>query len=310
MSRIYASMEELIGRTPLLELGRMEKVLNLEARLLAKLEFCNPAGSAKDRVARAIIRDAEERGILKEGSVIIEPTSGNTGIGLAAVAVPKGYRTIIVMPETMSMERRLLMKAYGAELVLTDGAQGMAGAIRKAEELAAQIPGSFIAGQFENPANPAAHYASTGPEIWEDTDGKVDIFVAGVGTGGTISGTGRFLKEKNPDIRIVAVEPASSPVLSGGKAGAHGLQGIGAGFIPKALDTGIYDEIITVTEEDAYQTGRKLVQMEGILTGISSGAALWAAIRLAERKENRGKTIVTLLPDSGERYLSTPMFAE
>lgn len=310
MSRIYASMEELIGRTPLLELGRMEKVLNLEARLLAKLEFRNPAGSAKDRVARAIIRDAEERGILKEGSVIIEPTSGNTGIGLAAVAVPKGYRTIIVMPETMSMERRLLMKAYGAELVLTDGAQGMAGAIRKAEELAAQIPGSFIAGQFENPANPAAHYASTGPEIWEDTDGKVDIFVAGVGTGGTISGTGRFLKEKNPDIRIVAVEPASSPVLSGGKAGTHGLQGIGAGFIPKALDTGIYDEIITVTEEDAYQTGRKLVQMEGILTGISSGAALWAAIRLAERKENRGKTIVTLLPDSGERYLSTPMFAE
>ena len=310
MSRIYASMEELIGRTPLLELGRMEKALNLEARLLAKLEFRNPAGSAKDRVARAIIRDAEERGILKEGSVIIEPTSGNTGIGLAAVAVPKGYRTIIVMPETMSMERRLLMKAYGAELVLTDGAQGMAGAIRKAEELAAQIPGSFIAGQFENPANPAAHYASTGPEIWEDTDGKVDIFVAGVGTGGTISGTGRFLKEKNPDIRIVAVEPASSPVLSGGKAGVHGLQGIGAGFIPGALDTGIYDEIITVTEEDAYQTGRKLVQMEGILTGISSGAALWAAIRLAERKENRGKTIVTLLPDSGERYLSTPMFAE
>ena len=310
MSRIYASMEELIGRTPLLELGRMEKVLNLEARLLAKLEFRNPAGSAKDRVARAIIRDAEERGILKEGSVIIEPTSGNTGIGLAAVAVPTGYRTIIVMPETMSMERRLLMKAYGAELVLTDGAQGMAGAIRKAEEMAAQIPGSFIAGQFENPANPAAHYASTGPEIWEDTDGKIDIFVAGVGTGGTISGTGRFLKEKNPDIRIVAVEPASSPVLSGGKAGAHGLQGIGAGFIPKALDTGIYDEIITVTEEDAYQTGRKLVQMEGILTGISSGAALWAAIRLAERKENRGKTIVTLLPDSGERYLSTPMFAE
>lgn len=310
MSRIYASMEELIGRTPLLELGRMEKALNLEARLLAKLEFRNPAGSAKDRVARAIIRDAEERGILKEGSVIIEPTSGNTGIGLAAVAVPKGYRTIIVMPETMSMERRLLMKAYGAELILTDGAQGMAGAIRKAKELAAQIPGSFIAGQFENPANPAAHYASTGPEIWEDTDGKIDIFVAGVGTGGTISGTGRFLKEKNPDIRIVAVEPASSPVLSGGKAGVHGLQGIGAGFIPGALDTGIYDEIITVTEEDAYHTGRKLVQMEGILTGISSGAALWAAIRLAERKENRGKTIVTLLPDSGERYLSTPMFAE
>lgn len=310
MSRIYASMEELIGRTPLLELGRMEKKLDLNARLLAKLEFHNPAGSAKDRVALSIIRDAVKRGVLKEGSVIIEPTSGNTGIGLAAVAVPMGFRTIIVMPETMSMERRLLMKAYGAELVLTDGSKGMAGAIQKAEELAAEIPGSFIAGQFENPANPAAHYAATGPEIWEDTDGKVDIFVAGVGTGGTISGTGRFLKEKNPNVRIVAVEPASSPVLSGGKAGAHGLMGIGAGFVPKALDTSVYDQIITVTEEDAYRAGRQLVQMEGILTGISSGAALWAALELARQPENQGKTIVALLPDSGERYLSTPMFAE
>ncbi len=310
MSRIYASMEELIGRTPLLELGRMEKKLDLNARLLAKLEFRNPAGSAKDRVALSIIRDAVKRGVLKEGSVIIEPTSGNTGIGLAAVAVPMGYRTIIVMPETMSMERRLLMKAYGAELVLTDGSKGMAGAIQKAEELAAEIPGSFIAGQFENPANPAAHYAATGPEIWEDTDGKVDIFVAGVGTGGTISGTGCFLKEKNPNVRIVAVEPASSPVLSGGKAGAHGLMGIGAGFVPKALDTAVYDQIITVTEEDAYRAGRQLVQMEGILTGISSGAALWAALELARQPENQGKTIVALLPDSGERYLSTPMFAE
>lgn len=310
MSRIYASMEELIGRTPLLELGRMEKKLDLNARLLAKLEFHNPAGSAKDRVALSIIRDAVKRGVLKEGSVIIEPTSGNTGIGLAAVAVPMGFRTIIVMPETMSMERRLLMKAYGAELVLTDGSKGMAGAIQKAEELAAEIPGSFIAGQFENPANPAAHYAATGPEIWKDTDGKVDIFVAGVGTGGTISGTGRFLKEKNPNVRIVAVEPASSPVLSGGKAGAHGLMGIGAGFVPKALDTSVYDQIITVTEEDAYRAGRQLVQMEGILTGISSGAALWAALELARQPENQGKTIVALLPDSGERYLSTPMFAE
>ena len=310
MSRIYASMEELIGRTPLLELGRMEKKLDLNARLLAKLEFRNPAGSAKDRVALSIIRDAVKRGVLKECSVIIEPTSGNTGIGLAAVAVPMGYRTIIVMPENMSKERRLLMKAYGAELVLTDGSKGMAGAIQKAEELAAQIPGSFIAGQFENPANPAAHYAATGPEIWEDTDGKVDIFVAGVGTGGTISGTGCFLKEKNPNVRIVAVEPASSPVLSGGKAGAHGLMGIGAGFVPKALDTSVYDQIITVTEEDAYRAGRQLVQMEGILTGISSGAALWAALELARQPENQGKTIVALLPDSGERYLSTPMFAE
>ena len=310
MSRIYASMEELIGRTPLLELGRMEKKLDLNARLLVKLEFRNPAGSAKDRVALSIIRDAVKRGVLKEGSVIIEPTSGNTGIGLAAVAVPMGYRTIIVMPETMSMERRLLMKAYGAELVLTDGSKGMAGAIQKAEELAAEIPGSFIAGQFENPANPAAHYAATGPEIWEDTDGKVDIFVAGVGTGGTISGTGCFLKEKNPNVRIVAVEPASSPVLSGGKAGAHGLMGIGAGFVPKALDTAVYDQIIRVTEEDAYRAGRQLVQMEGILTGISSGAALWAGLELARQPENQGKTIVALLPDSGERYLSTPMFAE
>lgn len=310
MSRIYASMEELIGRTPLLELGHMEKKLDLNARLLAKLEFRNPAGSAKDRVALSIIRDAVKRGVLKEGSVIIEPTSGNTGIGLAAVAVPMGFRTIIVMPETMSMERRLLMKAYGAELVLTDGSKGMAGAIQKAEELAAEIPGSFIAGQFENPANPAAHYTATGPEIWEDTDGNVDIFVAGVGTGGTISGTGCFLKEKNPNVRIVAVEPASSPVLSGGKAGAHGLMGIGAGFVPKALDTAVYDQIIRVTEEDAYRAGRQLVQMEGILTGISSGAALWAALELARQPENQGKTIVALLPDSGERYLSTPMFAE
>ena len=310
MSRIYASMEELIGRTPLLELGRMEKKLDLNARLLAKLEFRNPAGSAKDRVALSIIRDAVKRGVLKECSVIIEPTSGNTGIGLAAVAVPMGYRTIIVMPENMSKERRLLMKAYGAELVLTDGSKGMAGAIQKAEELAAQIPGSFIAGQFENPANPAAHYAATGPEIWEYTDGKVDIFVAGVGTGGTISGTGRFLKAKKPNVRSVAVEPASSPGLSGGKAGAHGLMGIGAGFVPKALDTSVYDQIITVTEEDAYRAGRQLVQMEGILTGISSGAALWAALELARQPENQGKTIVALLPDSGERYLSTPMFAE
>ena len=310
MSRIYASMEELIGRTPLLELGRMEKKLDLNARLLVKLEFRNPAGSAKDRVALSIIRDAVKRGVLKEGSVIIEPTSGNTGIGLAAVAVPMGYRTIIVMPETLSMEKRLLTKAYGAELLLPDGSKGMAGAIQKAEELAAEIPGSFIAGQFENPANPAAHYAATGPEIWEDTDGKVDIFVAGVGTGGTISGTGCFLKEKNPNVRIVAVEPASSPVLSGGKAGAHGLMGIGAGFVPKALDTAVYDQIIRVTEEDAYRAGRQLVQMEGILTGISSGAALWAALELARQPENQGKTIVALLPDSGERYLSTPMFAE
>ena len=308
MSRIYASMEELIGRTPLLELGRMEKALNLEARLLAKLEFRNPAGSAKDRVARAIIRDAEERGILKEGSVIIEPTSGNTGIGLAAVAVPKGYRTIIVMPETMSMERRLLMKAYGAELVLTDGAQGMAGAIRKAEELAAQIHGSFIAGQFENPANPAAHYASTGPEIWEDTDGKIDIFVAGVGTGGTISGTGRFLKEKNPDIRIVAVEPASSPVLSSGKAGAHGLQGIGAGFIPKVYEPDVVDGVIAVPTREALAMARRLMREEGISCGISSGANVAAALLLANRPEWKGKRIVTVLPDTGERYLSTQLF--
>ena len=308
--KVYSTAAELIGRTPLLRLSAVEKEKNLGAAVIAKLEFFNPAGSVKDRVAKNMIEQAEAEGKLKKGSVIIEPTSGNTGIGLASVAAARGYRVIITMPETMSEERRKLMLAYGAELVLTDGQKGMAGAIEKAQQLSKEIPGSIIAGQFTNPANPKAHYKTTGPEIWEDTDGKIDIFVAGVGTGGTISGTGRFLKEKNPDIRIVAVEPASSPVLSGGKAGAHGLQGIGAGFIPKALDTGIYDEIITVTEEDAYQTGRKLVQMEGILTGISSGAALWAAIRLAERKENRGKTIVTLLPDSGERYLSTPMFAE
>lgn len=308
MSRIYASMEELIGRTPLLELGRMEKALNLEARLLAKLEFRNPAGSAKDRVARAIIRDAEERGILKEGSVIIEPTSGNTGIGLAAVAVPKGYRTIIVMPETMSMERRLLMKAYGAELVLTDGAQGMAGAIRKAEELAAQIHGSFIAGQFENPANPAAHYASTGPEIWEDTDGKIDIFVAGVGTGGTVTGIGSYLKEKNPDIKIIAMEPAASPMLSEGTAGPHKIQGIGAGFVPEILDTDIYDKVVTVENDAAFEYGKELAKTEGFLVGISSGAALYAAMEEAKKPENEGKTIVVLLPDNGDRYYSTPLF--
>lgn len=310
MAKIYGGILDLVGRTPLVEAVNLEKKWNLKARLLLKLEYFNPAGSVKDRVAKEMLEDAEARGLISEGATIIEPTSGNTGIGLAAMAVAKGYRAILTMPDTMSVERRNILKAYGAEIVLTPGAEGMKGAIAKAEELAKEIPNSFIPGQFENPANPAAHRKTTGPEIWEDTDGEVDIFVAGVGTGGTISGTGRFLKEKNPDIRIVAVEPASSPVLSGGKAGAHGLQGIGAGFIPKALDTGIYDEIITVTEEDAYQTGRKLVQMEGILTGISSGAALWAAIRLAERKENRGKTIVTLLPDSGERYLSTPMFAE
>ena len=308
MSRIYASMEELIGRTPLLELGRMEKVLNLEARLLAKLEFRNPAGSAKDRVARAIIRDAEERGILKEGSVIIEPTSGNTGIGLAAVAVPKGYRTIIVMPETMSMERRQLMAAYGAELVLTEGAKGMTGAIERAEALARETPGSFLAGQFVNPANPAAHYRTTGPEVWADTDGTVDVFVAGVGTGGTISGVGRYLKEKNPAIRVVAVEPAGSPVLSGGQAGPHGLQGIGAGFVPEALDTSVYDEVVTVTDQEAMAAGRALARAEGFLAGISSGAALHAAAQVARRRENRGKTIVVLLPDTGDRYLSTDLF--
>lgn len=310
MSKIYTSVEELIGNTPLLELTNLEREYALQARLLAKLEFFNPAGSAKDRVASTMIADAEQRGLLTPGSVIIEPTSGNTGIGLAAVGVSKGYRVIIVMPDTMSMERRLLMKAYGAELVLTEGTKGMTGAIEKAEELARQIPGSFIAGQFVNPANPAAHWASTGPEIWRDTDGKVDIFVAGVGTGGTISGTGEYLKAQNPAVQVIAVEPAASPLLSGGQAGPHGLQGIGANFIPDALNTGIYDEVIPVVDEDAYAMGRMAARREGILVGISSGAALWAAVQAAQRPENRGKTIVALLPDTGERYLSSPMFAD
>ncbi len=310
MSKIYTSVEQLIGNTPLLELKHLEEEFDLQARLLAKLEFLNPAGSAKDRVGAAMIADAQQRGLLAPGSVIIEPTSGNTGIGLAAVGVSQGYRVIIVMPDTMSMERRLLMKAYGAELVLTDGALGMTGAIEKAEELAAQIPGSFVAGQFVNPANPGAHYATTGPEIWRDTDGQVDIFVAGVGTGGTISGTGAYLKEQNPQLKVVAVEPAASPLLSGGAAGPHGLQGMGANFIPDTLDTGIYDEIIPVENEQAYETGRLIARKEGVLVGISSGAALWAAIQVARRPENKGKTIVVLLPDTGERYLSSPMFAE
>ena len=310
MSRIYTSADQLIGRTPLLELVHIEKEEGLKARVLAKLECFNPAGSAKDRVALAMIDDAENRGLLRPGSVIIEPTSGNTGIGLASVAAARGYRVIIVMPDTMSMERRLLMKAYGAELVLSDGAGGMAEAIARAETLAAEIPGSFIPGQFVNPANAAAHQASTGPEIWEDTDGGVDIFVAGVGTGGTITGAGRYLKSRNPLVKVVAAEPAGSPVLSGGKAGSHGLQGIGAGFIPDVLDTGIYDEVITVTEADAYAAGRRVGRREGILVGISSGAAVWAALELARRPENEGKTVVALLPDDGSRYLSTPMFAD
>ncbi len=310
MPQIYTSVDQLIGKTPLLELTNIEKHFGLHARILAKLEYLNPAGSVKDRVAKAMINKAEEDGVLQPDSVIIEPTSGNTGIGLAAVAAARGYRIIIVMPETMSLERRQLMKAYGAELVLTEGAKGMQGAIEKAEALAAEIPNSFIPGQFVNPANPAAHYASTGPEIYEDTAGDVDIFVAGAGTGGTITGTGKYLKEKNPDITIVAVEPASSPVLSEGKAGPHGLQGIGAGFIPEVLDTKIYDEVIKVTEQDAYTAGRLIGKREGILVGISSGAAAWAAITLAQRPENAGKTIVVLLPDTGDRYLSTPLFAE
>ena len=310
MSRIYTSVQQLIGATPLLELCNLEKEEKLAARVLAKLEYFNPAGSAKDRVALAMILDAEEKGILKPGSTIIEPTSGNTGIGLAAVGTARGYRTIIVMPDSMSRERQLLMGAYGAELVLTPGALGMTGAIAKAEELAKEIPGSFIPDQFGNPANAIAHYRTTGPEIWADTDGNVDIFVAGVGTGGTITGTGRYLKEQRPDVRIVAVEPADSPLLSGGKAGPHGLQGIGANFVPKVLDTGIYDEIIPVTTEAAYAAGRKLGRAEGVLVGISSGAALHAALELAKREENAGKTIVVLLPDTGDRYLSTPMFAE
>lgn len=309
MSRIYTSADQLIGHTPLLELTHLEKEYELKARVLAKLEYFNPAGSVKDRIAKAMIDDAQASGRLHPDSVIIEPTSGNTGIGLASVAAARGYRIIIVMPETMSVERRQLMKAYGAELVLTDGAKGMKGAIAKAEELADEIPHSFIPGQFVNPANPAAHRATTGPEIWEDTDGTVDIFVAGVGTGGTLTGVGAYLKEKNPDVRIVAVEPSASPVLSGGAAGPHKIQGIGAGFVPQVLNTGIYDEIIPVQNEDAFKTGALIGRREGVLVGISSGAAVWAAIELAKRDENEGKTIVVLLPDTGDRYLSTPMFA-
>ena len=310
MSKIYTSADQLIGKTPLLELTHIEQAEKLEARVLAKLEYFNPAGSVKDRIAKAMIDEAEAKGQLKPGSVIIEPTSGNTGIGLASVAAARGYRIIIVMPETMSVERRQLMKAYGAELVLTEGAKGMKGAIAKAEEIAAQPPGSFIAGQFVNPANPQAHYETTGPEIWEDTDGQVDIFVAGVGTGGTLTGTGKFLKEQNPNVKVVAVEPASSPVLSKGVAGAHKIQGIGAGFVPDVLDTKIYDEIITVENDDAFATGKLVGHSEGVLVGISSGAAVWAGIQLAKRPENKGKTIVVLLPDTGDRYLSTPLFQD
>ena len=310
MANIYTSVEQLIGKTPLLELTNIEKKYELKAKLLAKVEFMNPGGSAKDRVAKAMLDDAEERGILTKDSVIIEPTSGNTGIGLALMSVARGYRCIIVMPDTMSMERRMLMKAYGAELVLSEGAKGMAGAIAKAEELAKEIPHSFIPGQFENPANAKAHYDTTGPEIYADCDGEVDIFVAGVGTGGTITGTGRYLKERNPEVKVIAVEPASSAVLSGKPAGAHGLQGIGAGFIPGVLDTTVYDEIIPVTNEDAYACGKMIGRNEGILVGISAGAALYAAIEVAKREENVGKNIVVLLPDTGERYLSTTMFED
>ena len=310
MANIYTSADQLIGKTPLLELTHIEKKYGLKAKLLAKLEYFNPAGSVKDRIAKAMIDDAEEKGLLKEGSVIIEPTSGNTGIGLASVAAARGYRIIIVMPDTMSVERRQLMKAYGAELVLTDGAKGMKGAIAKADELAQEIPGSFVPGQFVNEANPKAHFATTGPEIYEDTDGHVDYFVAGVGTGGTITGVGQYLKAKNPAVKVVAVEPKSSAVLSTGVAGSHKIQGIGAGFVPQVLDTGIYDEIIPVENEDAFATGREIGHSEGILVGISSGAAVWAAVELAKRPENAGKNIVVLLPDTGDRYLSTPMFAE
>ena len=310
MSKIYTSADQLIGHTPLLELVHIEKKEKLEAKVLAKLEYFNPAGSVKDRIAKAMIDDAEAKGLLKPGSVIIEPTSGNTGIGLASVAAARGYRIIIVMPETMSVERRQLMKAYGAELVLTEGAKGMKGAIAKADELAKELPNSFIPGQFVNPANPAVHKATTGPEIWEDTDGNVDIFVAGVGTGGTVTGTGEYLKSQNPNVKVVAVEPASSPVLSQGHAGAHKIQGIGAGFVPDVLDTKIYDEIITVGNDDAFATGRLIGKHEGVLVGISSGAAVWAAIELAKRPKNKGKTIVALLPDTGDRYLSTPLFAD
>ena len=308
MSNIYTAADQLIGHTPLLELTHIEQNEMLQAKIVAKLESFNPGGSVKDRVAKAMLDDAEAKGLLKPGAVIIEPTSGNTGIGLASVAAARGYRVIIVMPETMSIERRLLMKAYGAELVLTEGSKGMSGAISRANELAAEIPGSFIPGQFDNPANPAAHYRTTGPEIWADTDGTVDVFVAGVGTGGTISGVGRYLKEKNPAIRVVAVEPAGSPVLSGGQAGPHGLQGIGAGFVPEALDTSVYEEVMTVTDQEAMAAGRALARAEGFLAGISSGAALHAAAQVARRRENRGKTIVVLLPDTGDRYLSTDLF--
>ena len=310
MSKIYTSADQLIGRTPLLELTHIEKELGLKAKILAKLEYFNPAGSVKDRIAKAMIDDAEQKGLLKEGSVIIEPTSGNTGIGLASVAAARGYRIIIVMPDSMSVERRQLMKAYGAELVLTEGAQGMKGAIARAEELAKEIPSSFLPGQFVNPANPKAHFETTGPEIYEDTDGKVDYFVAGVGTGGTITGTGEYLKSKNPAIRVVAVEPKTSAVLSTGVAGPHKIQGIGAGFVPQVLDTKVYDEIIPVENDDAFTTGRLVGRKEGVLVGISSGAALWAAIELAKRPDSEGKTIVVLMPDTGDRYLSTPLFAD
>ena len=310
MSNIYTSADQLIGKTPLLELTNIEKEEGLEATILAKLEYFNPAGSVKDRIAKAMIDDAEAKGLLKPGSVLIEPTSGNTGIGLASVAAARGYRIIIVMPETMSVERRQLMKAYGAELVLTEGAKGMKGAIAKADELAKEIPNAFIPGQFVNPANPAVHKATTGPEIWADADGKVDIFVAGVGTGGTITGVGEYLKEQNPAVQVVAVEPAGSPVLSKGTAGAHKIQGIGAGFVPDVLNTAVYDEVIAVENEDAFAGGKLVGRKEGVLVGISSGAAVWAAIQLAKRPENKGKTIVALLPDTGDRYLSTPLFAE
>lgn len=308
MAKIYGSVIDLIGGTPLVEVKNLEQEENLEATVLVKLEYRNPAGSAKDRIAKSMIEDAEEKGLLKEGYTIIEPTSGNTGIGLAAIAAAKGYRVILTMPETMSVERRNILKAYGAEVVLTDGSKGMSGAVAKAEELAQEIEGSFIAGQFENPANPKAHYLTTGPEIWEDTDGKIDIFVASVGTGGTISGTGKYLKEKNPGVKVVAVEPADSPLLSGGQAGPHKIQGIGANFIPEALDTSIYDEIICVESDDAFEMAKRLTKKEGLMTGISSGATLHAAVELAKRPENKGKMIVALLPDSGDRYYSTPLF--